>query len=251
MCFGKGAGYMKCYVHKDRDAVGICSVCYKGVCKDCIGTDDPRIICKSCLKKIKSGKLDVYSVGYPLPAKEPVPVKHEKRVEHRESMMRKIFSGKRLPVDDRIDITLLTPVLLLGVTAGILTGIPLLSLLFFLIIPIASAVVIVYIRAEDDFKTVVGIKKGAAAGALTGLVAAIVSFIVVLSLEVMLAGPVYNFIIGTFDFLDENMLNLVLSLSGADRTLSFSVLWIRALISFTLYPMLGALFGALFAKWFR
>jgi hypothetical protein len=42
---------MNCFVHDRSPAVGICAVCQKAVCRECIGRDAPRIVCRSCLDR--------------------------------------------------------------------------------------------------------------------------------------------------------------------------------------------------------
>ena len=41
---------MNCFNHDRVPAVGICAVCQKAVCHQCIGIDAPRLICKTCLE---------------------------------------------------------------------------------------------------------------------------------------------------------------------------------------------------------
>ncbi len=43
---------MKCFNHHDRDAFGICSVCGKGLCLECMQSLGNKIICKD--KKCKN-----------------------------------------------------------------------------------------------------------------------------------------------------------------------------------------------------
>jgi hypothetical protein len=40
---------MNCFLHDRVAAVGICAVCQKAVCRECIGRDAPRIVCRACL----------------------------------------------------------------------------------------------------------------------------------------------------------------------------------------------------------
>lgn len=37
---------MKCYTHRDRDAIGVCSICGKGLCEMCAGHIEGRLYCK-------------------------------------------------------------------------------------------------------------------------------------------------------------------------------------------------------------
>jgi hypothetical protein len=39
---------MNCFNHAGRAAVGMCVLCHKGVCHDCIGRDMPRLVCSTC-----------------------------------------------------------------------------------------------------------------------------------------------------------------------------------------------------------
>lgn len=39
---------MNCYTHTRLAAVGMCAVCQKGVCPDCVGRDQPRLVCRTC-----------------------------------------------------------------------------------------------------------------------------------------------------------------------------------------------------------
>lgn len=41
---------MNCYVHERMPAVGLCASCQKAVCRECVGRDSPRIVCRSCLQ---------------------------------------------------------------------------------------------------------------------------------------------------------------------------------------------------------
>lgn len=36
---------MKCYNHHDRDAFGICTVCGKGLCLECMNAKEDKVIC--------------------------------------------------------------------------------------------------------------------------------------------------------------------------------------------------------------
>jgi len=223
-----------------------------------VGEDTPRLICKKCLQDIKKGKIKIevepakLVVEKEKSVKAPTVQRHAKGPRVKESLMRKIFTGgKQLPVSNNIDIDVLTPVLLFGIIGGVLTGIPLLSLLFIITIPLMSLLTIIYLRAEEDFKVFIGGKKGAVSGALMGLVAAVVSLVLIISLEAMFAAPIYRFLINTLSFLDEDTLNVIISLSGADQVLRFDVILIRAGLTFPLFPLLGGLFGAAFAKGLR
>src|SRR5215471_20269328 len=42
---------MNCYTHTSRPAVGICAICQKAICPDCVGRDAPRLACRSCVDR--------------------------------------------------------------------------------------------------------------------------------------------------------------------------------------------------------
>jgi hypothetical protein len=42
---------MNCFVHDRAEAVGVCAVCQRAVCRDCIGRDAPRLVCRACLDR--------------------------------------------------------------------------------------------------------------------------------------------------------------------------------------------------------
>ncbi len=40
---------MKCYVHQDREAEGICTSCGKPICRECSVNVQDRLVCRDCL----------------------------------------------------------------------------------------------------------------------------------------------------------------------------------------------------------
>ena len=39
---------MNCYVHDRVPAVGLCASCQKAGCRECIGREAPRLVCRTC-----------------------------------------------------------------------------------------------------------------------------------------------------------------------------------------------------------
>ena len=39
---------MNCFTHSGKAAVGICVVCQKGVCHECVARESPRVVCRTC-----------------------------------------------------------------------------------------------------------------------------------------------------------------------------------------------------------
>jgi hypothetical protein len=40
---------MNCFVHDRTPAVGICVSCQKATCRECVGRDTPRLVCRACI----------------------------------------------------------------------------------------------------------------------------------------------------------------------------------------------------------
>ena len=51
---------MNCYTHANRPAVGICAICQKAICHDCVGRDTPRLACRNCV----DGRLAMFGFEY-------------------------------------------------------------------------------------------------------------------------------------------------------------------------------------------
>ncbi len=261
---------MKCYFHPKKDAVGLCSVCYKAVCKDCVGDDTPEIICKTCMRKgvqmLKQGNQRSRNDYNSEDRREQIisnTMKNEpaQRIPQRQyntsnssgpGLLQRIFKSKKnLSESNTISAEIITPVLFVGIIAGILCGIPLLSLLFFIIMPIAGIVSIIYLRSEDNYLVYIGSKKGFIVGALTGVVAAISSLILIILLEAFIGAQSYGVITSIFGFLDGSILNIIIALAGADVALSVNIIILRLLITLITFPLLGGIFGYLSARFLR
>jgi hypothetical protein len=42
---------MNCFVHDRTAAIGMCVVCQRAACRECIGRDAPRLVCRACLDR--------------------------------------------------------------------------------------------------------------------------------------------------------------------------------------------------------
>ena len=42
---------MNCFVHDRSAAVGLCAFCQKAVCRECVGRDTPRLVCRTCAQR--------------------------------------------------------------------------------------------------------------------------------------------------------------------------------------------------------
>jgi hypothetical protein len=58
---------MNCFTHRHTAAVGMCVVCQRGVCHECIARDSPRLLCRTCAtqsRTIRFGWTGAYGYGY-------------------------------------------------------------------------------------------------------------------------------------------------------------------------------------------
>jgi hypothetical protein len=42
---------VNCYTHPQTAAVGLCAACQKAVCRECVGVDSPRVVCRDCVSR--------------------------------------------------------------------------------------------------------------------------------------------------------------------------------------------------------
>jgi len=42
---------MNCFVHDRSPAVGLCAFCQKAICRECVGRDTPRLVCRTCIEQ--------------------------------------------------------------------------------------------------------------------------------------------------------------------------------------------------------
>jgi hypothetical protein len=42
---------MNCFIHERVAAAGLCVLCQRAVCRECIGRDAPRLVCRTCVER--------------------------------------------------------------------------------------------------------------------------------------------------------------------------------------------------------
>jgi hypothetical protein len=71
---------MKCYNHPSTDAVGLCCLCHKGLCKNCCQEESSYLVCsKACAQNLKEKEeindraKKIYGIG-PYKKKDRIPL---------------------------------------------------------------------------------------------------------------------------------------------------------------------------------
>jgi len=58
---------MNCFTHPGVAAVGMCGICQRGICRQCVGADSAPLICQSCLSRgaaTSFARIGAYRLGY-------------------------------------------------------------------------------------------------------------------------------------------------------------------------------------------
>jgi hypothetical protein len=55
---------MNCFMHSRSAAVGLCGVCQKAVCHECVARDTPRLVCRDCAARGSTLSYQRYGYGY-------------------------------------------------------------------------------------------------------------------------------------------------------------------------------------------
>jgi hypothetical protein len=55
---------MNCYSHGRNAAVGMCAVCQKGICHDCVANEMPRLVCRACAASGSVRPFGWYGYGF-------------------------------------------------------------------------------------------------------------------------------------------------------------------------------------------
>ena len=241
---------MKCYIHRDNEAIGVCSVCFKAICAECSHEKDGKLVCANC-----------FAPPAPAPAKGAVCAGNEAPppvppLPPKEGFLSGIFHAvfphdSRMPIQRAKRGEMITPVFLVGLLLGIVLGVPVLNLFFFPIILLGVSLGIIVLRAEGHFSSLVSVRDGAVLGFAACLFAVFVSTLVMVSLEVLLAPWAYSTFTSLLPFVQPGHADIFLKLISLDKDLSLIVVQLQFLGKLIIYPLTGALGGYLAAKYMR
>lgn len=184
----------------------------------------------------------------------------EKTESHPKSQKRGVLDetvGAIFPMEKEMPVMkaglakMITPLFFGSLITGVFLSIPLLNLLFIPIILLGSAVSIILLRAGGYFKEVVSVESGIKIGVLTSFFAVFVSTFLLIALEVLFAHSVYVSLVESFPSIAPGDIDLVLKICGLDKDLFLSVLRLRFAACLIIYPIIGGIGGAIFAKYMR
>ncbi len=241
---------MKCYVHRENEAIGVCSVCFKAICAECSQERDGKLVCVNCYAPPApaTAKCAACAGNGELP---PAPASPPK-----EGALSGLFHAifprdARMPIQRARRGEMITPIFLVGLLLGIVLGIPVLNVFFFPIIIVGVSLGIIVLRAEGHFASLVSVRDGAVLGFVACLFAVFVSTLVMVSLEILLAPWAYSAFRSLLSFVQPGHADIFLKLLSLDKDLSLVVVQLHFLGKLILYPLTGALGGYLAAKYMR
>jgi len=242
---------MKCYVHRENEAIGVCSVCFKAICAECAHEKDGKLVCVNCYAPPApapaKGAAVCAGVAVPLPP-PPSPQKEG----FLSGIFRAVFPhDSRMPIQRAKRGEMITPIFLVGLLLGIVLGVPVLNIFFFPIIIVGVSLGIFVLRAEGHFTSLVSVRDGAVLGFVTCLFAVFVSTLMMVSLEVLLAPWAYSAFNSLLPFIQPEHADIFLKLISLDKDLSLVVVQLQFLGKLIIYPLTGALGGYLAAKYMR
>src|SRR5258707_1491958 len=55
---------MICFVHSRSAAVGMCTLCQKGACHECVALESPRLVCRDCAARGRAAGYGWYWWGW-------------------------------------------------------------------------------------------------------------------------------------------------------------------------------------------
>lgn len=181
---------------------------------------------------------------------QPTPPKKEiKQVLN--NVKKEVKKERSYRLSNNFGTEMITPIMLIGVMIGIIVGIPFINLLFFILLPLAGILAIKYLQIESDHRIIVGFKKAIVTTLVLGFVAAIISSIVQLSLQVFLAGPTSDFFSSMLSGMDQSTFNILMTFFGFDRAFELIPMLARVLLKLIIFPifaMVGGLIGSKFLR---
>lgn len=172
-------------------------------------------------------------------------VKPEKSVKR----VRTVKKVKKIIYNDDLDATVFTPVLIISIISGLLTGIPLLGIFFIILLPVFGVFMMKLFPMFLDIRP--GMKKAILSSVLAGVLSSLISVILLMILEIFIAGLVYDNIYSYLSFLDPSVINILLGITGFDKNLSFTGLFARFIISIIVYPVLLAIGAVISVKFIK
>ncbi len=248
---------MKCYYHPDEDAVGVCSNCFKAICKKDAFERGGKLVCKTCALAMASAPAP--------PAYAPArPAAQQRRPSSRQKIAFDAFksalargSNLLFPHSSSIQVKneewgeIIVPIFFGGMIGGLFAGFPAINLLVFVTVPFGVGLSLAFLRAEEKFEYAVSAHDGVKIGILSALVMVLVGAVVGLLFNMILSQQVFNYVLARFPSLTYAQADAWVSLIGLDPHLELPLLQLRFFATLVIYPAIGALSGGFFAKKMR
>ncbi|MBM3229493.1 hypothetical protein FJZ26_03615 [Candidatus Parvarchaeota archaeon] len=243
---------MKCFYHHDKDAVGVCSNCFKAMCENEATELNGKLLCTNC-KAVIMAKLQAQaSQMQPASARQQQPQGQKKESGGVGSLIKMI-----VPRDPNLQIKnedlplLIVPIFFGGVIGGLFASVPFINLLFFITVPFGVGLSLVFLKAEEKFRYAISGIDALKIGAACGVVIALVGSLGLFVWQIFLAQAAFEFFSKTAQAISYQEADIIMKIAGFDKDLAIELIILRLFAMLASYPIVGALSGKFFASKMR
>jgi len=250
---------MRCYKHPERDAVGMCKVCDKGLCEDCAVEVDDFLFCAKHAKMERAVKhAEREALGEleeepkeaqeePEEAAAPAPMAARQQAKPLRKPL-KAIPKKLLDISAK---SMLTPAVVGGIITGTPSGIPFLNFacIIWMLLGGAAASYLLLLKESSKCATAPSKLKypdAAFVGAISGIIGGSVAFVFSLFSGVTFWQQMLDLLLA--NGLDYNAAVALLSIVVVDPQIDLVLLLAKWLVFAVVFPLFGAIGAVLAAK---
>jgi len=242
---------MRCFKHPEREAVGMCKVCNKGLCNECAVEIDGFLFCNTHAKMEKAVKHaekealgELEEIGFER-AQVSAPVPREVKPSARPQ--KPLLPKKLLKVRAE---SLLAPALVGGIISGVPSGIPFLNFICLLWMVLGGAASTYLLLLKESAKTGERSKlrpfDSMLVGALSGIFGASIAFVFSMFSGINFWESMSELLLSTG--LDENIADILLRAMVVTPELDLLHLLAKWLLFTLIFPIFGVIGGFITAK---
>jgi len=242
---------MRCFKHPDREAVGMCKVCNKGLCSECAVEIDGFLFCNTHAKMeraVKRAEMEAFGgieeAGFERPRVEaPAPREIKPALRPlKPAMPKKVLRVKAQ--------SMLAPALVGGIVSGTPSGIPFLNFICILWMVLGGAASAYLLLVKESAKTSERSKLSIAdsifVGALSGIFGGSIAFVFSMFFGINLWQSMLDMLLSSG--VEYSLADLLLRIIVVDPQLDVFQLLAKWLLFTIIFPIFGAVGGVLAAK---